>query len=164
MPIVEALSGYQWAIAGAATACIGGGIGSAIGITYIAQVAGGIVTEDPEKFGLMVPLMGIPGTQGIYGFITAVLVMAFFGLLGGEGPKISSTVGFQIFLACQPVAFVCLVSAIYQGLTAAGAAPMVAKRSEELGRALILPALVETYALLSFIATILLLLPIRGAM
>ncbi len=154
------LSGFHWALFGAAIASIGGGIGSAIGITYAAIVASGILTEDPEKFGPLLPVVAISGTQGIYGFITAVLVVIFFNLLGGGGPAIPAQQGFQVFLACLPVAFACLFSAIYQGLTSAGTAGMVAKRAEEAGKALILPAMVETYAVLSLIITILLLLSI----
>ena len=157
------LSGYHWALLGAALASIGGGVGSSMGITYAANVAAGILTEDPEKFGPLLPIVAIPGTQGIYGFITAVLVVIFFGLLTGGGPKIPAEQGFQIFLACLPVTFSCFGSAIYQGLTAAGSAGMVAKRTEEAGKALILPAMVETYAVLSLIVTILLLLSILAA-
>lgn len=157
------LSGYHWALLGAALASIGGGIGSAMGITYVANVAAGILTEDPDKFGPLLPIVAIPGTQGIYGFITAVLVTIFFGLLGGGGPKLTAQEGFQIFLACMPVTFSCFTSAIYQGLTSVGAAGMVAKRAEEAGKALILPALVETYAVLSLIISILLLLSISAA-
>ncbi|MEW6189563.1 MAG: V-type ATP synthase subunit K [Actinomycetota bacterium] len=162
--MILGLSGFHWALAGAAAAAIGGGIGSSIGITYIANVAAGILVEDPEKFGGLLPLCAIPGTQGIYGFITAVLVVFFFGLIGGEGGKLTSPQGFQIFLACMPVCFACLVSAIYQGLTSVGAAGMVAKRTEEAGKALILPALVETYAALSLIVSIILLLSIKAGM
>lgn len=157
------LSGYHWALFGAAVAAVGGGIGSAIGITYAAIVASGILTEDPDKFGPLLPVVAISGTQGIYGFITAVLVVIFFGLLGGDGPKIPAQQGFQIFLSCLPVAFACLISAIYQGLTSAGTAGMVAKRAEEAGKALILPAMVETYAVLALIVTILLLLSVIAA-
>lgn len=156
------LTGYSWALLGAAAAAIGGGSGSAIGITYIVHMGGGILTEDPDKFGPLLPLIAMPGTQGIYGFITGILVVIFFGLLGGGGPKLSPVVGFEIFLACLPVAFVCFLSAIYQGLSSVGAAPMVAKRTEEAGKALILPALVETYAVLSLIITIVFLLTIRA--
>ncbi|MDI6689828.1 MAG: V-type ATP synthase subunit K [Actinomycetota bacterium] len=161
--MILGLSGFQWALVGAAAAAIMGGIGSSIGITYIANVAAGILVEDPEKFGGLLPLCAIPGTQGIYGFITGVLVVFFF-LIGGEGGKLTSPQGFQIFLACMPVCFACLVSAIYQGLTAVGAAGMVAKRIGEAGKALILPALVETYAALSLIISILLLLSIKAGM
>lgn len=155
------LTGYHWALVGAAIASIGGGVGSAAGITYIAHVAGGIITEDPDKFGPMLPIIAMPGTQGIYGFITGVLVTVFFG---SAWKTLSPLVGFEIFCACLPVAVVCCVSAIYQGLTGVGAAPMIAKRTEEAGKALILPALVETYAVLSLILSILLMLTIKGAM
>lgn len=148
------LSGLHWALLGAAVAVIGGGSGSSMGITYIANVAGGILTELSDRFGPLLPLVVIPGTQGIYGFITGIFVI--FVLKPGPGwDALSGFLGFQIFLACLPVAFVCFVSGAYQGLTSAGAAGMVAKRREEMGRALVLPALVETYAVLSLIVTIL---------
>lgn len=143
------LSGYQWALLGAALAFIGGGIGSAIGITYVSNVASGILVEDPDKFGTLLPLTAIPGTQGIYGLITGILVTVFFDL-----DKLSGYSGLMVMFACLPVAFVCCVSAIYQGLTAASAAAMVARRTEELGKAMVLPALVETYAVFSLILTI----------
>ena len=150
------LSGFQWAILGAAIAVIGGGIGSSMGITYIANVAAGILTEDPSKFGALLPIIAVPGTQGVYGFITGVLVMTVMKPGGGWG-VLEGFQGFYIFLACLPVAFNCMISAIYQGLTSVGAAGMVAKRTEEAGKALILPALVETYAVLSLITTIIML-------
>jgi V/A-type H+-transporting ATPase subunit K len=148
------LSGLHWALIGAAIAVIGGGSGSAMGITYIANVAGGILTEMPDRFGPLLPLVVIPGTQGIYGFITAVFV-AFVMKPASGWEALPGWVGFLIFLSCLPVAFVCLISGVYQGLTSVGAAGIVAKRREEMGRALVLPALVETYAVLSLIVTIL---------
>jgi V/A-type H+-transporting ATPase subunit K len=162
MSTFAGLTGLHWALLGAAVAVIGGGIGSSMGITYVANVASGILSEDPEKFGPLLPLVAIPGTQGIYGFITGVLVV-FVMTPGGGWDALEGLRGFQIFLSCLPVAFNCCVSAIYQGLTAMGAAGMVAKRREEAGRALVLPALVETYAVLAFIVTIILLMVVvRG--
>jgi V/A-type H+-transporting ATPase subunit K len=143
------MTGFQWAILGAALAFIGGGMGSAIGITYVNHVASGILVEDPDKFGPLLPLIAIPGTQGVYGLITAILVPIFFKLSEISGHK-----GLLIFFACLPVAFVCFLSAIYQGMSSASAASMVARRTEEAGKALILPALVETYAVFSLILTI----------
>jgi V/A-type H+-transporting ATPase subunit K len=159
MDTFAGLLGIHWALLGAAVAVIGGGIGSAMGITYIANVASGIITEDPDKFGPLIPLIAIPGTQGIYGFITGVLVAFIMAPAGGwkNYANMPAIAGFMIFLACLPVAFNCCISAIYQGLTSVGAAGMVAKRREEAGRALVLPALVETYAVLSLITTIILL-------
>jgi V/A-type H+-transporting ATPase subunit K len=143
------MTGYQWAMLGAALAFIGGGTGSAIGITYVNHVASGILVEDPEKFGPLLPIIAIPGTQGVYGLITAILVPVYFNL-----PKIPAYKGLLVFFACLPVAFVCLTSAIYQGLSSASASGMVARRTEEAGKALILPALVETYAVFSLILSI----------
>ena len=143
------MTGFQWAILGAALAFIGGGMGSAIGITYVSNVASGILVEDPDKFGTLLPLLAIPGTQGIYGLITAILVTIFFNL-----SKLPGHNGMLVFFSCLPVAFVCCVSAIYQGLTAASASAMVARRTEELGKAMVLPAMVETYAVFSLILTI----------
>ncbi len=157
------LSGVDWALMGAGFAAILGGIGSAIGITIASGTISGILSEDGTKFGKLLPLAAMPGTQGIYGFIAAILVLVFFKLLGGnaESMTIAGPVGFKIFLACMPVAFLCLVSAIYQGLTAASASGIVA--ADQPAPALIFPALVETYAVLSLIVTILMLIILQGA-
>lgn len=154
------MSGVDWALLGGGIAAILAGIGSAIGITIANATISGIVTEDTEKFGKLLPLAAIPGTQGIYGFIAAVLVLVFFNILGGA-PTLSGAQGFKVFLACQPVAWACFISAIYQGLSSASAAGIVARRGEDAGKALILPALVETYAVLSLIVTILMMLSLR---
>lgn len=143
------MTGYQWALLGAALAFIGGGTGSAIGITLVNHVASGILVEDPDKFGPLLPIIAIPGTQGVYGLITAILVPILFKL-----DQISAHKGILIFFACLPVAFVCNISAIYQGMSSVSASSMVARRTEEAGKALILPALVETYAVFSLILSI----------
>lgn len=156
------LSGADWALMGGGFAAILGGIGSAIGITIASSVVSGIVTEDGEKFGKLLPIAAMPGTQGIYGFISAVLVLIFFGIFTGD-VSLEGAAGFKVFLACQPVAWLCLVTAIYQGRTGAAAAGIVARRSEDSGKALILPALVETYAVLSLIVTILMMLGLSTA-
>ena len=156
------LAGVDWALLGGGMAAVLGGIGSAIGITIASAVVSGIVTEDGEKFGKLLPIAAMPGTQGIYGFISAVLVLIFFGIFGGN-VGLEAAGGFKVFLACQPVAWLCMVTAVYQGKTGASAAGIVARRSEDSGKALILPALVETYAVLSLIVTILMLLGLSQA-
>lgn len=156
------MAGADWALFGGATAAVLGGIGSAIGITIASSTVSGIVTEEGSKFGKLLPIAAMPGTQGIYGFITAVLVLVFFGIFGGD-VTLEGTAGFKVFLACQPVAWLCLVTAIYQGRTGAAAAGIVARRDEDAGKALIFPALVETYAVLSLIVTILMMLSLQNA-
>jgi len=156
------MAGADWALFGGAMAAVLGGIGSAIGITIASAVVSGIVTEDGSKFGKLLPIAAMPGTQGIYGFITAVLVFVFFGIFGGD-MSLEGAVGFKVFLACQPVAWLCLFTGIYQGRTGAAAAGIVARRDEDAGKALIFPALVETYAVLSLIVTILMMLSLQNA-
>jgi V/A-type H+/Na+-transporting ATPase subunit K len=158
--LVLGLTGSQWATFGAAVAFIGGGIGSSMGIAYVANVGAGILAEDPDKFGRVLPIIAMPGTQGIYGFITAFLVWIFF--LQDPEALVDAGVGAQVFFACLPVAIGCLFSGMYQGYAGTGAAGFIGRRPEMAGRAIILPALVETYAVLSLIITILLLLQIGG--
>lgn len=160
MQVFMSLTGVQWALFGGGLAFIGGAIGSSIGITYAANVGQGVLAEDPEKFGRILPVVAMPGTQGIYGFITAFLVWIFF--LREPKSLEAANIGFQVFLACMPVAWACLFSAIYQGKTGMGAASLIGKKAEAGGRAIIFPALVETYAVLALIISILLLLTISG--
>lgn len=155
------MNGFMWALMGAGFAAIIGGLGSAIGITIASAAATGVLSEDDTKFGQVLPLTAMPGTQGIYGFIAAVLVAVFFNILGGN-TKIPADIGFAIFLACQPVAWLCLLTAIYQGRTSAYAIGVVGAGKK--APALVFPALVETYAILALIVTILLLLGIQAAM
>lgn len=160
MQTILGMTGYQWAELGAGFAFILGAIGSSIGITTVANVGSGILAEDPDKFGRLLLLIAMPGSQGIYGFITAFLIWVFF--LSSPKSLANPGVGVQVFLASLPVAFACLISAIYQGRTGAGAAGIVAKKEEAAGRAVVLPGLVETYAVLSLIISILFLIAIRG--
>lgn len=152
------MAGTQWALLGAGVAAILAGVGSAMGITAASSMISGVLSEDDTKFGQLLPLAAMPGTQGIYGFIVAVLVMVFFDLLGGN-VELSTEAGVAIFMACLPTGFLGLVTAIYQGRTAAAAAGIVAagKRAP----ALVFPALVETYAIFALIVTILMLLGLQ---
>lgn len=154
------MSGVDWALMGAALAAILGGIGSAWGITIASSTVAGVLSEDDSKFGKLLPLAAMPGTQGIYGFIAAVLVLVFFGIFSGN-VALPGIAGFKVFLACQPVAWLCMISAYYQGKTGAAAAGIVA--ADKQAPALIFPALVETYAVLSLIVTILMLIGLRAA-
>jgi V/A-type H+-transporting ATPase subunit K len=125
----------------------------------VARVSNGVLSEDPGKFGQLIVLTALPGTQGFYGFVTAFLILGFFKLLT-PGTVLEPRVGFQIFLASLPIAVVGLVSALYQGKVCAAGVSMVAKQPGEAGKAITLGVLVETYAVLGFIASILLLVAI----
>jgi len=149
--------GLTLAILGGALACILGGIGSAIGVGLAGQASSGVMSEDPEKFGSLLLLVALPGTQGIYGFLSAFLVILKIGLVTGSIPKLTVFNGWQILVACLPVAFAGLVSGIHQGKVCASGVYMVAKQPKDLMKPVVMAALVETYAVLGLLITILLL-------
>jgi len=141
--------GFTLAVFGGALAVVLGGIGSAIGV--------GLAGEDPEKFGSLLLLVALPGTQGIYGFLSAFLVILKLGLVGGTLASPTLYQGWQLLIACAPVAFAGLVSGIHQGKVCASGVYMVAKQPKDLMKPVIMAALVETYAVLGLLITILLL-------
>ena len=55
----------------------------------------------------------------------------------------------------MPIAFVGLLSAIYQAKVAVSGIALVAKRPEESGKAIILTVMVETYAVLALLVSFL---------
>lgn len=149
------LSGLTLAIFGAALAVVLGGIGSAIGVGIAGQASSGVMSEDPDKFGSLLLLVALPGTQGIYGFLSAFLVILKLGLAGGTVATVNVSQGWQILISCLPVAFTGLVSGIHQGKVCASGVYMVAKQPKDLMKPVILAALVETYAVLGLLITIL---------
>lgn len=149
--------GLTVAIFGGALAVILGGIGSAIGVGIAGQASSGVMSEDPEKFGSLLLLVALPGTQGIYGFLSAFLVILKLGLTTGTVVSPAIDKGWQILIACLPVAFAGLVSGIHQGKVCASGIYMVAKQPKDLMKPVIMAALVETYAVLGLLITILLL-------
>ena len=94
--------GLTLAVLGGALACILGGIGSAIGVGLAGQASSGVMSEDPGKFGSLLLLVALPGTQGIYGFLSAFLVILKIGLTTGTIPKLTVFNGWQILVpACR---------------------------------------------------------------
>ena len=147
--------GLVYAILGAALSALFAGIGSAVGVSLAGQAGSGVVSEEPAKFGRVLLLEALPGTQGIYGFLGAFWVIMKIGLLA-EPSAVSTSAGLQILFACLPVALAGLFSGIYQGKVSVAGMGVVAKRVEESGKAIILSAMVETYAVLGLLTTILL--------
>lgn len=149
--------GLALAILGAALAVGLSGTGSAMGVGIAGEACAGVTTEDPKKFGKLILLQVLPGTQGIYGLLAAIIIMMNVGLLGGAGVKdVSLHAGLDLLLASLPVALVGLTSGIYQGKVSAAGAGIVAKRPEESGKAIIFAAMVETYAVFGLLVTLLL--------
>ena len=150
-------TGTLIAIIGAAVAAIVSGLGSAIGVQMGGKAAAGVTAEKPELFGKLLILQALPGTQGIYGFLVAVLVLVRIGLLGGTPVDLSKEQGWAFFGACMPIAIIGFASAIYQAKTAVAAIHMTAKQPDASAKGMTMTAMVETYAILALLSSILLL-------
>lgn len=153
--------GVGIALMGAAIAVICGGIGSAVGVGQAGQVGAGVVTEKPEAFGKILLLEALPGTQGIYGFLGALLILLQLGLVGGEVVDIDIATGWQFFFAAIPVALASLMSGIHQGKVSAAGQNIIAKDPANAGKAVILSAMVETYAVLGLLISVLMIFGIK---
>ncbi|MGI5888706.1 MAG: V-type ATP synthase subunit K [Oscillospiraceae bacterium] len=129
-------------------------IGSAWGVHTAGKAAAGVVSEKPELFGKLLVIQALPGTQGIYGFLTAVLILVRSGILSGS-PVTELSTAWTYFASGLTIAFGGLFSAIYQGSVAASAVLMTAKQPNSSGRGITMTALVETYAILSLLVSIL---------
>ncbi|MDF2544035.1 MAG: permease [Herbinix sp.] len=153
--------GVVYALVGAALAALMAGIGSAIGVGMGGQAGAGVVTEDPGKFGKVLVLQLLPGTQGIYGLLIAFITLSQIGVLGGDA-NISTAKGLLYLAACLPMAIVGLVSAIYQAKASVASMGILAKRPEQFGKSMIFPAMVETYAILALLISILAIFGVAG--
>lgn len=150
------MSGIVFALLGVAVAVALAGAGSAWGVGIAGQAAAGVVTEDPSKFAKVLVLQLLPGTQGIYGLLVGFITLSKIGLLGGGADMAMPLAqGLLYFAACLPIGIVGLVSARYQGETAAASIGIVAKKPEQFGKAMLFPAMVETYAILALLISIL---------
>ncbi len=154
-------NGNFLALAGAALAVILAGIGSAKGVGLVGEAAAGLVTEEPKRFGQALLLQALPGTQGIYGLLTAFVILNKIGIVGGSYTELTTQQGFYFLAAALPIAFVGLISAISQGRAAAAGIGIIAKRPEELAKAIMFAAMVETYAVLALLASILMVMGIK---
>lgn len=153
--------GIVFALLGAVLAALLGGIGSAIGVGMTGQAAAGVVTEDPGKFGKVLVLQLLPGTQGIYGLLIGFITLTQIGILGGN-PEMSLAKGLLYLAACLPMAIVGLVSAKWQAKASVSSISLVAKKPDQFGKAMIFPAMVETYAVLALLISILSIFSIAG--
>ena len=147
--------GLVYALLGAAAAVFLAGAGSALGVGIAGQAASGVVTEDPSKFAKVLVMQLLPGTQGIYGLLVGFITLSKIGLLGGGILDLTPQQGLLVLAACLPVGIVGLISGKSQGQTAAAAIGIVAKKPEQFGKAMLFPAMVETYAILSLLISIL---------
>lgn len=149
-----------FALLGAALAVAFAGIGSAKGVGIASESATGVVVDDPSKFGKLLIMQLLPGTQGLYGFIVAFMVLLKTGILGGNMPTDIAT-GLLYLAACLPIAIGGLFSAMAQGRVCSSGVNIVAKKPSESSKAIVSASLVELYALLAFIVSLLTVINIK---
>ncbi|MCR4638082.1 MULTISPECIES: V-type ATP synthase subunit K [Ruminococcus] len=153
-------NGLVLAIIGAALAALLAGIGSAKGVSLVGEAASGVVSVDPSKFSKVLVLELLPGTQGLYGLIAAMFILLRTGVLGGSAAELTVQQGLGFLAASLPIAVVGLISGIMQGRTAAAGVSITAKKPDHNGKAIIMAAMVETYAILALLISVLMILNI----
>lgn len=141
-------SGYAIGIIGIALCVLLCGVGSAIGLYKTGSAAAGVLGEDPKKFGKVLVLVLLPATQGIYGFIIGIIASGNIAALE------TAEQGWALFGAVLPMAISGLVTGIFQGKSAANCIYAVGKQDSLGGKLIIYPAMIEFYAILGLIISI----------
>ena len=83
MEFFEAFGGLALGLLGAGLAAVLSGIGSAKGTGIAGEAGTGLLCQDPSKFGKVMILQVIPGTQGLYGLVVWFFAVFRMGLLDG---------------------------------------------------------------------------------
>jgi V/A-type H+-transporting ATPase subunit K len=155
-------SGNNLAILGAALAAALAGMGSAIGVGLVGEASAGMLADDPSKFGKTLLLQVLPGTQGIYGLVTAFMILFKIGVFSSDPMTLTVAQGSYFLMSSLPMAIVGYVSGIRQGRVAAAGVGLIAKRPGEVGKAMTSAALVETYAIFALLISLLPILFFKG--
>lgn len=153
--------GQILALLGAAMAVIFAGTGSARGVAMAGQTNAGVSTESPEINSKLLILQLLPGTQGIYGFLVAVIILIKTGVLGGQMLPVGLETGLAFVIAALPVGVVGYFSAIQQANVASAGMLMTGEHPEMSGKAITMTVMVETYAVLSLLASFLMVMAIQ---
>ncbi len=160
MGFFEAFGGMALGFLGAGLAAALCCIGSAKGTGIAGEAGTGLLCEDPNTFGKVLILQVIPGTQGLYGLVVWFFACFQMGMLNGTAADMSVMEGLQYFVACLPIALGGFLSAIAQGRVAAGSINILAKQPDHWSKGMVLCITVEFYAILSLLASMLMILNI----
>ena len=162
LTFLGSIGGLAIALFGAGLAAVLSGIGSAKGTGIAGEAGTGLLCEDPSKFGKILILQVIPGTQGLYGLVVWFFAVYRMGLLSGTLPVLTVGEGMQYFAACLPMALGGWLSAIAQGRVAAGSINILAKKPDDWAKGMVLCITVEFYAILSLLASMLMIINISA--
>lgn len=145
---MEIITPEVYIFIGAALSGLLGFIGSAIGMGYAGRAGGAVVAERPELFGRILLMQALPGSQGIYGLVGAFLILSFSGLLGAAATDpITISQGLQYLVVGLPIGLSGLFSGMYQGSVAATGIAAIAKDDSLTAQAIVMAAMVETWAI-----------------
>ena len=136
------------------------GVGSAFGTTIAANAAEGGLKKNAEKSSAYMILSALPATQGLYGFIVGFLILVNSGVLGGDTSALTDAQGFAYAGASLAIGFGGLFSGIAQGKAAVSGIAMTAKDEKNFSKGMVSVTLVEIYALLAFIVSLLVVLQV----
>ena len=153
-------TGLAIGLLGAGLAACMAGAGSAKGTGCAGEAGAGLVAEDASTFGKVMILQVIPGTQGLYGLVVWFFAIMQMGVLDGSAASLSFVDGCRYFAACMPMAIGGLISAIAQGRVAAASVNLLAKNPDHWSKGMILCITVEFYAILSLLASFMMLVNI----
>ena len=98
--------------------------------------------------------------RGLYGLGVWFFAIFRMGLLSGSLPELTIAQGFQYLAACLPMALGGLFSAIAQGRVAAASINILAKKPDDWSKGMVLCITVEFYAILSLLASMLMIINI----
>lgn len=160
MGILELTSGAAIGMLGAGLAVCLAGAGSARGTGIAGEAGTGLLCQDPSKFGKVMILQVVPGTQGLYGLVVGFMCLLRMGVLDGTYVDMTLAEGFRYFAACMPIAIGGGISAVAQGRVAAGSINLLAKKPDDWSKGMVLCITVEFYAILSLLASLLMLIRI----
>lgn len=152
----QVFTGNVLALLGVALAVGLAGIGSAKGVGIVGEAGAGLHSEDPSKFAQIMILQVIPGTQGLYGFVVGLLALVRLEAFTGNMVELTFSQGAMYLMACLPIAIVGWLSAIAQGRVAAGGIGIITKRPEEMFKGVMMAVMVEFYAILALLVSMLL--------
>ncbi len=156
LDLINTYGGLGLAFLGAALAvgfsCAGSGKGTGV----VGEAAAGLLSEQPDSFGKCLVLQVLPGTQGLYGLVVWFMAMLRIGLIGGSGLQpLTVAQGLAVFGACMPMAIGGYISAVAQGKVAAASVNLMARNASQFSKGIIMCGIVEFYAILSLLASIL---------
>ena len=133
-------------------------VGSARGTGIVGEAATGVLAVAPEHLSKCMILQVLPGTQGLYGLVIWFFALLQLGAFSCGIGEVTLAQGMTIFVACLPMTLGGFLSAIYQGRVAASAINIVAKKPDDWSKGIILCVVVEFYAILSLLGSILMLM------